>query len=159
MAFRLLPVVEQLYCGYWVNATACSMPSLSTSNTKRIQRISEYSCVGPELPKSHTFPFARSCSRSVGACTGSRCRTCEELGTTTHRIVELEFGILRKPSWSLPVLGDISSSNLIIARPCFSVHILIGDPPPILLYCSWILGVRRFAIHGPRNLANKPGQL
>ena len=27
-AFRLLPVVEQLYWGYWVKATARSMPSL-----------------------------------------------------------------------------------------------------------------------------------
>ena len=31
----------------------------------------------------------------------------------------------------IPVLGEILSSSLTIAAPCFSVHILIGDPPPI----------------------------
>lgn len=31
MAFRLLPVVQQLYWGYWEKATTCSMPSLEHS--------------------------------------------------------------------------------------------------------------------------------
>ena len=60
--------------------------------------------------------------------------------------------LVRPEGRNLPVLGDISSRSLIIARPCFSVHILMGDPPPILLYCSWIFGVLLLAIHGPRNL-------
>ena len=35
MAFRLLPVVEQLYCGYCVKATALSIPSLRRKKKKR----------------------------------------------------------------------------------------------------------------------------
>ena len=48
-----------------------------------------------------------------------------------------------------PVDGDVWSSILVIPWACFSVHILMGDPPPIFAYCSWMLGVRRRAIKGP----------
>lgn len=41
----------------------------------------------------------------------------------------------------------MSSSSVIIPSPCFSVHILIGEPPPIFWYCAWILGVLLLAIH------------
>lgn len=34
----------------------------------------------------------------------------------------------------------------------------MGDPPPILLYCSWIFGVRRFAMNGP-SLLQSGGQI
>ncbi|TNN78890.1 hypothetical protein EYF80_010816 [Liparis tanakae] len=33
--------------------------------------------------------------------------------------------------------------------PCMEVQYLMGEPPPILLYCSWIFGVRRMAMNGP----------
>lgn len=41
--------------------------------------------------------------------------------------------------------------------PCTAVHFLIGDPPPILLYCSWILGVRRLAMNGANLLKHSEG--
>ena len=47
----------------------------------------------------------------------------------------------------VPVSGHMSSSSLTIPSPCFSVHIFIGEPPPIFWYCSWILGVLLLAIH------------
>lgn len=40
------------------------------------------------------------------------------------------------------------SSSFTMPSPCTAVHFLMGEPPPILLYCSWILGVRRLAISG-----------
>ena len=46
----------------------------------------------------------------------------------------------------LPVSGHISSSSLTIPSPCFSVHILMGEPPPIFSYCFCILGVLLLAI-------------
>lgn len=53
----------------------------------------------------------------------------------------------RHVSSVLPVSGEILSSIFSIASPCFCVHSRIGDPPPISAYCSWILGVRLFAIN------------
>jgi hypothetical protein len=38
---------------------------------------------------------------------------------------------LGKKKFLIPVFGDIWSKSLTMAEPCFSVHILIGDPPPI----------------------------
>lgn len=54
-----------------------------------------------------------------------------------------------------PVSGLIWSSSLTIPSPCMVVQALIGDPPPILLYCSRIFGVRRLAINGPSFLQSK----
>lgn len=39
--------------------------------------------------------------------------------------------------------------------PCMQVQRLMGEPPPILLYCSWILGVRRLAMKGPSLLQSQ----
>lgn len=39
--------------------------------------------------------------------------------------------------------------------PCMEVQCLMGEPPPILLYCSWIFGVRRFAMNGPSLLQSR----
>lgn len=33
----------------------------------------------------------------------------------------------------------------------------MGDPPPILLYCSWIFGVRRLAMNGANLLKRSKG--
>lgn len=33
----------------------------------------------------------------------------------------------------------------------------MGDPPPILLYCSWIFGVRRLAMNGANLLKHSKG--
>lgn len=49
------------------------------------------------------------------------------------------------------------SSSFTMPSPCTAVHFLIGDPPPILLYCSWIFGVRRFAINGANLLKHSKG--
>ena len=35
---------------------------------------------------------------------------------------------------------------------CFSVHLRIGEPPPISAYFSRMLGVLRLAMRGPRKL-------
>ena len=56
---------------------------------------------------------------------------------------------------SSPVSGLISSSSLTMPSPCKVVHCLIGEPPPIRLYCSWIFGVRRLAIKGPSVLCGE----
>lgn len=48
----------------------------------------------------------------------------------------------------IPVRGDMLSKSFTIPSPCIAVHFLMGEPPPILLYCSWILGVRRLAMSG-----------
>jgi hypothetical protein len=53
------------------------------------------------------------------------------------------------------VCGDISSKILTIALPCFSVHIFIGLPPPMALYCSCIFGVRLLAMNGAKKLELK----
>lgn len=50
---------------------------------------------------------------------------------------------------SSPVSGLISSSSFTMPSPCMDVQCLMGEPPPILLYCSWIFGVRRLAMNGP----------
>lgn len=49
------------------------------------------------------------------------------------------------------------SSSFTMPSPCTAVHFLIGDPPPILLYCSWILGVRRLAMNGANLLEHSEG--
>lgn len=45
--------------------------------------------------------------------------------------------------------GLMLSNCLHISSPWMLVHLRIGDPPPILAYCSVILGVLRRAIQGP----------
>ena len=57
-----------------------------------------------------------------------------------------------------PVSGLISSSSFTMPSPCMEVQCLMGEPPPILLYCSWIFGVRRFAMNGP-SLLHRQGQM
>lgn len=49
------------------------------------------------------------------------------------------------------------SSSFTMPSPCTAVHFLMGEPPPILLYCSWILGVRRLAISGANRLQQRRG--
>ena len=55
----------------------------------------------------------------------------------------------------LPVSGEMRSKSFTIPSPCFWLHILIGEPPPIRSYCSIIFGVRRFAINGAKILKKK----
>lgn len=50
----------------------------------------------------------------------------------------------------LPLSGQRASSSAHNNSPCNSVHLRIGDPPPIAAYCFAILGARRRAIHGAR---------
>lgn len=57
-----------------------------------------------------------------------------------------------------PVSGLISSSSFTMPSPCMRVQCLMGEPPPILLYCSWIFGVRRLAMNGP-SLLQSQGQI
>ena len=47
------------------------------------------------------------------------------------------------------VSGDMTSKCLHISSPWILVHLKIGDPPPISLYFSMILGVLFLAILGP----------
>lgn len=54
-----------------------------------------------------------------------------------------------------PVSGLISSSSFTMPSPCMEVQCLMGEPPPILLYCSWIFGVRRLAMKGPSLLQSQ----
>lgn len=54
-----------------------------------------------------------------------------------------------------PVSGLISSSSFTMPSPCMEVQCLMGEPPPILLYCSWIFGVRRLAMNGPSLLRSR----
>lgn len=54
-----------------------------------------------------------------------------------------------------PVSGLISSSSFTMPSPCMAVQCLMGEPPPILLYCSWIFGVRRLAMNGPSLLQSQ----
>ena len=54
-----------------------------------------------------------------------------------------------------PVSGLVSSKIRTIPWPCLSVHIFMGEPPPMRLYCFWILGVLLRAIHGPRELQGR----
>ena len=42
-----------------------------------------------------------------------------------------------------------------IPRACFSVHIRMGDPPPIFRYCSCIRGVRLLAMNGASLLSRE----
>lgn len=59
-------------------------------------------------------------------------------------------------SWAVsPVSGLISSSSFTMPSPCMDVQRLMGEPPPILLYCSWIFGVRRLAMNGPSLLQSQ----
>ena len=53
-----------------------------------------------------------------------------------------------------PILGNYPWFSKIWTLPWSWVHLEIGDPPPISLYFSIILGVLRFAIQGPSLLWN-----
>lgn len=46
------------------------------------------------------------------------------------------------------VWGDKSSSSFTIPFPCLEIHILMGDPPPILWYWPWILEVLHLEKNG-----------
>lgn len=59
------------------------------------------------------------------------------------------------PGTVSPVSGLISSSSFTMPSPCIKVQRLMGEPPPILLYCSWIFGVRRLAMNGPSLLQSR----
>ena len=60
------------------------------------------------------------------------------------------YRTLKLSIWAAsPVSGLISSSSFTMPSPCIEVQCLMGEPPPILLYCSWIFGVRRLAMNGP----------
>lgn len=62
-----------------------------------------------------------------------------------------------RPRWAStqPVSGLILSKRETNPDPCLSVQNLIGEPPPILAYCSFILGVLLLAIHGASLLMNR----
>lgn len=98
MAFKLLPVVQQLYCGCCMKAIALSRSSLS---------ISSFAYFGKEW----------KCQNPI------------------------------KYLWGA-VWGDKSSSSFTIPFPCLEIHILMGNPPPILWYCPWILEVLRLEKNG-----------
>ncbi len=102
-SFNELPVVEQLYCGYCVNATA--RPCFPN-------------------PSSNSLTY-------ISSVKGSAYRNAT-------------YGLCGALS------GHLSSRSLHISSLWYSDHLRIGEPPPMAAYWSWIFGVRRREIKGPR---------
>lgn len=72
ISLRLLPVVEQLYCGYCENAITRFTPSCHTWNERR-------GAEGYPLNQCHARPYREADTRGGGRENGLARRMCEEL--------------------------------------------------------------------------------
>ena len=65
-------MVEQLYCGYWVKATARSTPSLAQIQTEHQPSVMAEELIGFHLSKANVLSRESGCDVSSALCHGNK---------------------------------------------------------------------------------------